>query len=241
MRGEHFEGVFNFRDLGGHRTTDGLVLRHGRLFRADDLTRLTDADQKAFADLGIRTVIDLRRPDELERRGRIAEFDSFAYHHVHIVHPRWPVQLHPDTADRLAFLRERYREMTTEGAPAIGEALRLIAEPERAPVVFHCIAGKDRTGLVAALTLSLLGVSDADIADDYHRSELAEAAAWHRYAREKGIDGPNPRAHIEVSPRQAIRDVLDDLRARYGSIEAYAAHAAVTPAHIATMRAHLLA
>lgn len=240
MSGDLFEGVFNFRDLGGHRTGDGRVLRHGRLFRADDLSRLTEADRKVFADLGIRTVIDLRRPDEIERSGRIAEFDSFRYHHVHLVHPRWPTQVHRDTTDRLAFLRERYEEMTTEGAPAIGRALRLISEPRRAPAVFHCIAGKDRTGLVAALALSLLGVGDDDVADDYHRSELAEDAAWRRYSREKGIDGPNPRAHIEVSPREAMLNVLDDLRGRYGSIESYAHSAGVTSEHIAAMRAHLV-
>ena len=72
---------------------------------------------------------------------------------------------------------ERYRELSTEATAGIGEALRLIADADAAPLVFHCIAGKDRTGVVAALTLTLLGVADDDVADDYALSERAEEAA----------------------------------------------------------------
>ena len=65
-----FENVFNFRDLGGYRGADGRTVRWGRLFRADDLCRLDDADLARLGELGVRTVIDLRRPDEIERHGR---------------------------------------------------------------------------------------------------------------------------------------------------------------------------
>lgn len=235
-----FEGVFNFRDLGGHRTSDGLTVRSGLVFRADDLSKLTDADQKAFTELGIRTVIDLRRPHEVEQTGRIADFGGFDYHNLHLVHPKWEHRQHPDTADRIDFLNERYAEMSSQGGEAIGTALRYIADPAKAPVVFHCLAGKDRTGIVAGLTLSLLGVPDADVAEDYHRSDLAEGPAWARYAAEHGFPTDNPRAHIQVSPRVVMLNLLTSLRARHGSIAAYAETLGVTPSDIAAMRTHLL-
>jgi hypothetical protein len=72
--------------------------------------------------------------------------------------------------------------MSIEAADGIGEALRLIADPAAAPLVFHCIAGKDRTGMISALTLSLLGVDDETIADDYTLSEAAEESAWAYWA-----------------------------------------------------------
>jgi protein tyrosine/serine phosphatase len=239
-RGVAFEGAFNIRDLGGIATADGHLVRAGRLYRADDLNLLTEADYARFAALGIRTVVDLRRPIEVVKHGRVAPSAAYSYHNVHIKHPQWIVVPHADTAHRVAYLRERYREMANHGGPDLGEALRLIADADRAPLIFHCRAGKDRTGLIAALTLHVLGVDDDTIADDYHLSDAAEPAAWARYAEGHAITDANPRAHIDVAPRAAMLNFLDDLRAEHGSIEAYVAAIGVTPAHVAAMRAHLL-
>ena len=106
--------------------------------------------------------------------------------------------------------------------------------------MFHCIAGKDRTGIVAALTLSLLGVADDDVADDYALSEWAEEAAWdYRASMDPSLIGGR-WTHIQVCPREAMLEFLDDVRARHGSVEGYAADVGVTDEHIAAMRAHLL-
>lgn len=239
-RGVAFEGAFNIRDLGGIATADGHLIRAGRLYRADDLNLLTEADYAHFAALGIRTVVDLRRPNEVTKHGRVAESPAYTYHNLHIVHPQWIVVPHADTEHRVAYLRERYRDMAGQGAAGLGDALRLIADADTAPLVFHCRAGKDRTGLVAALTLHLLGVDDDTIADDYHLSDAAEPAAWARYAEGHAITDPNPRGHIDVAPRLAMLNFLDDVRAEYGSIERYVTQAGVTPDHVAAMRAHLL-
>jgi protein-tyrosine phosphatase len=239
-RGVMFSKVFNFRDLGGYPTADGRSVRWGRLFRSDDLSRLADEDRAAFAALGIRTVVDLRRPNEVEEDGRIPAFDGFSYRHVHLVHPKWPSQTFADTHERTAFVVERYHEMCDIAGGGLGEVLRLIADANAAPLVFHCIAGKDRTGVVAALTLSLLGVPDEVIADDYELSEAAEPLVWAYWETLYPEVAGKRWTHITVSPRRAMLDLLNDLRERHGSIAGYAASVGVTEEHIAALRAHLL-
>jgi protein tyrosine/serine phosphatase len=237
-RGVVFADVYNFRDLGGYHTSDGRTVAWRRLYRSDDLGRLREDDLDTFDALGIRTVVDLRRPHEIEELGRIPEIDGVEYHHVHMAHPPWPSQRFVDTTERIPFLIERYREMSIEAADGIGEALRLIADPAAAPLVFHCIAGKDRTGMISALTLSLLGVDDDTIADDYTLSEAAEESAWAYWGRIKP-GAVRPRG-IVVSPREAMLVFLTELRERHGTVADYAASLGVTDRHVASMRAHLL-
>jgi protein tyrosine/serine phosphatase len=239
-RAVSFTNVFNFRDLGGYRTTDGRTTRWQRLFRSDDLSRLGDDDRERFESLGIRTVVDLRRPHEIDADGRIPQLHDFSYHHIHLVHPQWPRATFADTGERASYVLERYREMSIEAGDGIGQALRLIADAEAAPLVFHCIAGKDRTGVVSALTLSLLGVPDDDIADDYELSEEAEPKVWAYLARNRPDMQGRVSQHITVNPRQGMLDFLADLRARHGSVAGYAAHVGVTLDHVSALRTHLL-
>jgi protein-tyrosine phosphatase len=236
-----FANIHNFRDLGGYRGLDGASVRWHRLYRSDDLSRVTGADQSVFSGLGVRTVVDLRRPGEIANIGRIPAFDGFTYHHVHLDYPSWPPSEFADTQERAAYVTERYLEMATIATTGIGDTLRLIADADRSPLVFHCIAGKDRTGVVAAITLSLLGVSDADIADDYHLSERAEAANWEWYrSRDSNLTAVKRWQHLTVSPPEAMLDFLTGLRRDHGSVEAYAASIGVTPTHVEALRAHLL-
>jgi protein-tyrosine phosphatase len=241
QRAVAFDNVFNFRDLGGYRGADGRTVRWGRLFRADDLCRLDDGDLARLGDLGVRTVVDLRRPDELTRTGRVPPA-GYTYVHAHVVHPHWPVMTDfPTPAARVEYLVDRYLEMAEEGGDGIGLALRTVADPAAAPVVFHCVAGKDRTGLVAAFTLYSLGVSEDDLADDYALSELAEEPNWSWYSA-RHQDGALRRRWeaYTVTPREAMLALLDVLRDRYGSVEKYLASIGVTAEHTESMRAHLL-
>ena len=211
-----------------------------RLFRADDLCRLQGEDLDRLTRLGVRTVVDLRRPAEVDARGRIPEAAGRTYSNVHVRHADWQPADFTAPDARTAYLVERYLEMADLGADGIGAALRLVAEPHAAPLVFHCVAGKDRTGLVAAFTLYLLGVSDEDIADDYALSELAEEPNWYWYAERQPHIRPKAWLQFAVSPRQAMLGFFDRLRATYGTIEEYLAGTGVTGEHVAAMRAHLL-
>lgn len=236
-----FSVTFNFRDVGGYRGLDGRTVRWRRLFRSDSLHRLGEADREAFAALGVRTVIDLRRPREIEAMGRIPAGHVADYQHIHPEHAEWDATTLDERQDVARWLADRYVELARDGMPAIGRALRVIADERAAPVVVHCFAGKDRTGVLAALTLTLLGVPRADIMADYATSEAAQAPIAAVIRRElTGEPVPRPPDHFLACPPEAMGLFLTELAARYGSIHGYARTAGVNELHVEALRAHLL-
>ncbi|GIF77803.1 tyrosine-protein phosphatase [Asanoa siamensis] len=226
------DGVFNLRDIGGYTGHDGRTVRWRRVFRSDSVHRLAAGEVSA---LGVRTVIDLRRPYEVERDGRVVDYPGLAYRHIHPEHPEWVAT--EDAVER--FIADRYRELAESGTVGIGNALKVIADPDAGPVLVHCVAGKDRTGVVCALTLSLLGVGDDDVAADYALSTAASErfSAWVRATLPATQPLPAP---FMASPAAAMHLFLTELRERHGSIEGYAAHAGLTAEDLAALRGHLL-
>lgn len=223
-----FDGLHNFRDLGGYRTADGHRLRPGRLYRADSLGKLTKdtPDWSRFLSLGIGTVIDLRHDWEIESRGRIPQDDSFSYVNLSIEHrPYNQAALGPDI-DPGPYLSERFMEVAEDGTKEIRQALELVAESAESdtPLAFHCASGKDRTGELAALILSLLGVDERTIIEDFSLTELATPALladWR--ARNEGRSPAWPG--FARAPESVMRLFLQSLKGRYGSVEGYVTQA----------------
>ncbi len=234
-----FTDVFNFRDLGGLPTADDRAVRPGLLFRSDGLYRLTDDDWPLFLRYGIRTVVDLRTPEEVERDGRVREADGLEYRHVPVKHTAWTERPYDPAAGAARYLADRYLDFTEEGVEGLRDALLLVADSGAAPLAVHCFAGKDRTGTLVALTLALLGVPDDVVAADYARTAetmpLLEAWVRRRYPKAKPI--PHP---WDASPPEAMTLFLADLRERHGSVTAYAGSIGVPAAAVADMRQHLL-
>jgi protein-tyrosine phosphatase len=239
VRDHRFERVFNFRDLGGYRTGGGRTVRWRRLFRSDSLHALADADREAFLGLGIRTVLDLRRPAEVERDGRVPDWDGLAWRHLYLRHREWFETPYRPGEDIVGYLADRYRDMAEECATGLATAVGVIADPASAPVVVHCVAGKDRTGVVCALTLSLLGVPDADIAAEY----ALTAANLRRHIDRMVAENPRlarPTQFPLETPAEVMRRFLDGLRQRYGSVRRYLTGAGLPAGDIDRLRAHLL-
>jgi protein tyrosine/serine phosphatase len=235
-----FSATYNFRDVGGYTGLDGRTVRWRRLFRSDALHRLGDPDAAAFAQLGVRTVIDLRRPFEVEKFGRVPERYGLDYHHLVLNHIDWEGIEQPDSAQQERWLADRYLNFAEDGREALRTSLQVIADPSRAPVIVHCMAGKDRTGTVCALTLALLGVSDEDIAADYALTTAAMRPLT-EYLLAKNPEVVRGNEHMFDSPPGAMLKFLEDLRALHGSIEGYVREIGLTNAEIASMRSHLLA
>ncbi|MFB6890341.1 tyrosine-protein phosphatase [Kitasatospora sp. NPDC056327] len=216
-----FEGPHNFRDLGGYPAADGRTVRWGLVYRSSSLGALASAaDLERFRALDIGTVIDLRYPWETARRGRIPELEGVAYHNLPIEHrPYDQAEIDPGV-DPWRFLADRFAEVAEDGVAEIRTVLELIADAER-PVVFHCAAGKDRTGLIAALVLSLLGVGEDDVAADFALTELVTdrlVAGWHAANPGRTLRWPS----FGRAPEEVIRLALADLNAAHGSVHAYA-------------------
>ncbi|HEX6967264.1 MAG TPA: tyrosine-protein phosphatase [Micromonosporaceae bacterium] len=235
-----FSTLFNFRDVGGYAGLEGRTVRWRRLYRSDSLHRLADTDREAFVELGVRTVVDLRRPREIDRYGRIPTYDGLSYRHIHLEHQDWDEVPYHERTDVARWLAERYLDFSETGWAGIARAIETIAAADSAPLVVHCAAGKDRTGVVCALTLTLLGVDDRDIAEDYALSNAASQRFTEWLRRERPDVPPLPTRYL-VSPPEAIRIFLDALRARHGSVERYLLDAGLTNDHFAALRDHLLA
>jgi protein-tyrosine phosphatase len=236
------ESIFNFRDLGGLRTADGRAVATGRVFRADGLHRASERDVAALAAVGLRTVLDLRTPGELSERG-VFDHHGVVHRHLPLLAEVWDPEVLEIEAPAHEFLAARYLEILDEGAGPIAEALRAMADPANLPLVFHCAAGKDRTGVLAAVLLSLLGVPDDDVVADYARSADAvlrfqewtrtEHPEWHEAMANQ------PKAYA-AAPAPAMQAVLDDVRLRWGSIAGYADDGGAGPDVVDALRATLL-
>ena len=234
-----FRHTFNFRDLGGYPGLDGRTVRWRRLFRSDSLHNIGADEAEAFAALGVRTVVDLRRGFEIERHGRVSDDHGVDYRHLPLDHVDWEEIEHPADTPHERWLADRYLNFAEQGTEALAGTLSVIAEEDRAPVVVHCMAGKDRTGVACALTLSLLGVPDRDVAEDYALTTAAMAPLTERL-READPDMVDGKDHMFDSPAEAMALFLADLRQLHGSTEAYARSIGVTDDQITALRGHLL-
>ncbi len=239
--------VHNFRDLGGYPAADGRTTAWRTLYRADGLHRLDGEDLDAVRALGIRTVIDLRTVAELEERGRFpVHAHPVDFHHLPIIDVVWGPDEAPGTDHEheiVEFMAGKYLEMFAMGEAHLATALRVLTRPDALPAVFHCAAGKDRTGILAAVILALLGVPDEVIAHDYalSRGAMERMVAWFRvqYPDMAAQMADTPAAFLAAHPATML-GVLGLVRWEHGSMEEYVRSIGVDDGVIGALRERLL-
>lgn len=244
MRLIPLEAIHNFRDLGGYNAADGLTTRWHTLYRSDALFRATPADVAVITELGIRTIVDLRTVQELNDRGSLpADLSNYNFHHIPVIDLTWVESDRPTFERDVDFLVDAYRDMIRLGQHRFAESMTLLAGPDALPAVFHCAAGKDRTGLLAAFVLGTVGVADDDIVADYALTQHAVERMRQWAAREDTTllerMAQAPKAMMAALP-DAMRIILDELRSRHGSIIDFVQSIGVTDATVATLRDALL-
>ena len=234
------EGAVNFRDLGGYATVDGRTVRWRSLFRADGLSNLTAPDRAIVRQLGIATVIDLRTRSEVDAGRFPVEEIPVGYHHLPLV-----TELMAAEAFRRVpgFLATHYQDIARDAGPRIGLALSIVARRHAHPVIVHCAAGKDRTGIMMALILALLGVPDETIVADYALSALAMDKLRARLIAKSPesaefIDRVGQTA-LNADPDNMVT-LLAALRRDHGTIEAYAAANGAGPEVVHALQGTLL-
>jgi protein-tyrosine phosphatase len=230
-----WEGCFNIRDLGGLSGAGGRPIRRGALVRADALDRLTAAGWAALEAHGVRTVVDLRNPDQgdPDAAARPAGLTTVRVPFDRIddrdFWDRWgdgPIFATP------LYYRHFLERMPHSAADAVGA----IARARRGGVVFHCAGGRDRTGLVAIVVLTLAGVAPEDIAADYALSAERQPA---RFAA-LGIEDPAPalEAFLRAEGTTAEAAVLGLLRDV--DVEACLRTGGLTTTDVAALRERML-
>jgi protein-tyrosine phosphatase len=232
-------GYVNFRDLGGHATPDGPV-RHGRVYRSDSLAHVNPSDVEHLIDeRGVRTVVDLRGASEVDAYPNHPMREAgAAIHHVPLIDPAKREQSGFEWETMSLF--DLYRFILTSAGPQFVEVLQVIAEPANHPLVFHCAAGKDRAGLIAATTLGLLRVDDEEIVDDYARTSAALDELRARAQRRAEGTGRAPADRFMTADAETMREVLAWLRAEHGGFENYMLSHGFTAGEIALLRASLI-
>ena len=225
-----FDAVFNFRDIGGYAADGNRRVARRRVFRSGALERMTGSDVAlATEELGLSTVLDLRHEEELasveHQLGPLYEADVQRHH----------LSLHP--ADmQLAEYRESLDEEVGQGlsgrryvawlrfaGPQLATAFELLAEQSTYPVVIHCTAGKDRTGITIGLLLNLIGVADEQVVADYELSNLSTGPLI-EYLESVGRLPDLPPDELQkrvATPAARMEEFLALLRTKYGGARGY--------------------
>ncbi len=212
------EGCLNFRDLGGYPTTSHRRVRWGALYRSDALHDLTEQDVRTVRDdLGVRLVIDLRSEGEIMSEGiGLLPREPVGYEHVPLLEGIGEV---PDRDD----LGHRYFRILEQAPAHVAAILERLAHTSH-PTVFHCAAGKDRTGMVAAILLGVLGVPDPEIVEDYVLTSYALEGILDRLTQMPSYEllrEELPPETLHARP-ETMESLLARIRKRFGSMRGYA-------------------
>ncbi|MDO8909444.1 MAG: tyrosine-protein phosphatase [Pseudohongiella sp.] len=234
------EGGRNFRDLGGYQTMDGRTVKSGKLFRSGVLHHMTAADYQKVQNLGIRTVVDFRAIEERE-----SEPTNWGAGDVTMMTWNYSMDFGQDTnilaefanpaldaAGAEALMSQMYRGMAEEQKPHYAGMFATLTSSDD-PLLFHCTAGKDRTGIAAALLLTALGVDRETVIQDYVLSEVIAGLPEYQNsapALDENMDStyaflanmpPAALAALMGTRRVYIESAFDAMTTQYGSVDAY--------------------
>ena len=231
------DGAWNVRELGGYRTKDGRITRTGVFFRADGTSGLSRRDVETLRSLGVTLTADLRSPEEVAQRpSRFADCEGMRYENVVMFDGMQSAMFQGAVPETMG---ELYTGLLDGARPQFGRLFRLFLENTGASL-FHCTAGKDRTGVTAMLLLSLAGVPEKTIVADYAASEENLREQSERQKAQFAARGIEIPPHVFGSRPQDMETALTHLNARYGGAEAYLRLCGLREEELAALRSRFV-
>ena len=235
------QGASNFRDVGGYLTASGQRVRRGQVFRSDHLAGLTPQDHRQLQALGVQHSLDFRGEAEC----KATPYDIQGVQRVALtIEPTVIARMQalvaqgivPTTEETVELMRETYRDFVNRNAGTFGRFLKHLLE-QPTPQVFHCTAGKDRTGFAAALLLSALGVDRSTIEHDY----LLTNQLYRRDARLEGQGHPHVMKVLWQVQPEFLHAAFEAVDAQHGGMRDYL-HGAIglTPQELLELQRMLL-
>lgn len=231
----NLEGASNFREIGGLKTAYG-NLKSGILFRSDELFHLTTNDYSLLKKLGIKLIIDLRTPNERKSKPDIFPTDhktkniNIPFFHqkrdLNQLQIAWFLITNSKKINFEKLIIEHYMNNAFERANEVGMVFNLISEEGNLPALIHCKAGKDRTGLIAALIQMLAGVSREKIIEEYlatnyfMKQKMEAAEKIIRRMSFFRISSDRIKPLLEVR-REYLEIVINEILFRYNTVENY--------------------
>ncbi|MFF4369328.1 tyrosine-protein phosphatase [Streptomyces sp. NPDC001594] len=237
------QGAVNVRDLGGYATEDDRKVRHGLVYRADALNKLSDADLVAVSGLGLETVVDFRTTQEVEADGsdRLPDGLTPTYRPVggddlgetvkEAILSGDPVKQEEALGKGKAaeFMKEVYRSLVTDAGnrARFAETLREIAADGQGPLLYHCTSGKDRTGWTSYVLLRALGVSQDTAEQDYLASNTFRAEQdekMREQLKESGLmENPDLLKPVQEVRSEYLGAALAQVEKDHGTLDGYLA------------------
>lgn len=252
----NFEGIHNFRDLGGYRTADGRQVKWGVLYRTGTLAHASRADLDALASLDLRTLIDFRSSQEKEEEpNRLPDPLTFDVVEIPTL-DKGNETMVAEIFERIesgnfegfdpdATMIEGNQQFATEFTPQYRQFMREVIKADGAPVLWHCSAGKDRTGFAAAILLRILGVDQQTVMADYMASKAPSLASRESTLLMlrvfKGAEAAEKLAVLMGVEEPWLQAAFDTIDQQWGGFDAYVSEGlGLNSADIERLRANLL-
>jgi Protein tyrosine/serine phosphatase len=219
------QSTCNTRDLGGYRTEDGRVTGC-HMVRSDCFQPLTLKDQQTLIEKGVNCSIDLRSAEECENVVDVfRSHDAVAYHHIPLMSDellKRSDEVMMNTEGYLFFMGDVYQNILDIQQQELRQVFQTMLAYPTGHTLYHCSAGKDRTGVVSALLLLLAGVSEADVIDDYALTSDMLQTMRARFREELKGKLPDDRIdQVMGAPAENMRKMIDYLNEKWGGVRAY--------------------
>lgn len=250
ISGSELKSIHNFRDLGGMIAGEGKKVRQGIIYRSANPDLINRTDLEILQKLGISSIIDLRAPGERT----VQKLSLTGFNIIPL-----PLDFEQTTREKLMpYLKKKgseemianisnslYIDILDASVPVLKEVIEVLLTPEKCPVLIHCQAGKDRTGIISALILLALGADREMIIDDFMKSNDALLPFFKKMLLRKKITSfgffPSERVLFAITVRQRnIESIIDRVNSHYGGIEGYLSNSGFDISRLPELKQKLL-